>query len=439
MPSLPTPRIAIIGSGPAGCYLAQSLVRSLPGCELTLFDRLPSPFGLIRYGIAADHQHTKAITRQFERLFAAPNVRFAGDVAIDTDGVIGADVTLAELQEHFDAVVFATGLSADRALTVPGGTLPGVVGAGALTRVLNAHPDTAAALPELGADVVIVGAGNVALDVLRFLVKDKEGYAQSDVADTALAPYLADPAQRITILSRSDVAHAKGDPQMFKELAGLERGRYTTDAAALTLPEGADRTTTARVAAVAELTAPDRPAHPGPNVTLHFGAVPVRIEGTDRVTGVTVELGGVTRLIPATAVITAIGFDGLASNGDAANLSALPAASPTGRIRPGVYRTGWAKRGPNGAIPENRACAKSVAEEIVADLSDGTLATDPGKFGFGGLPARVQDRAISFAQWQVLDAHECATARPGRVRTKLPDHTQMAAIARGAALPQAQV
>lgn len=434
MTSPTTPHIAIIGSGPAGCYLAQSLVRALPESTLTLFDRLPSPFGLVRYGIAADHQHTKAITRQFERLFATPNVRFAGDIAI------GTDLTLAELQDHFDAVVFATGLSDDRPLAVPGGDLPGVVGAGALTRVLNAHPDGAPALPELGSDVVIVGAGNVALDVLRFLVKDRDGYAQSDVADAALAAYLAAPAQRITVLSRSEPAQAKGDPPMIKELAGLARGRYTTDSAALRLPDGAGRTETARVAAIAELTAPDRPAYPGPEVTLLFGAAPVRIEGPDRVRGVTIERNGETHQLPATAVITAIGFDGLGpTSADAESAdTALPAPATTGRIRPGVYRTGWAKRGPSGAIPENRACAKAVADELLADLAGGSLTVGTGKRGFAGLPARIQERAISFAQWQVLDAVECATAAPDRVRTKLPDHEQMVAIARGTTLPQAQ-
>lgn len=429
MPSPSTPHIAIVGSGPAGCYLASALVRALPDCEITLFDRLASPYGLIRYGVAADHQHTKAITRQFERLFASPGVRFAGDIAI------GREVTLAELEASFDAVVLATGRSADRPLPVPGGDLPGVIGSGAITRALNSHPGTAP-LPPLGSDVVIVGAGNVALDLLRFLVKDRAGYAASDVADPVLEAYLADPVQRITVLSRSDAAHSKGDPQMIKELTALPRGRYTTNGA-VCAPEHAptstpeSRAAEARTAAYADLTASTRAPAAGPDVHLIFGATPERTLGDGHVTGLEVRTdAGVTR-IPATAVLTAIGFDSDPAD-ELARLCAAPSPE-SGRLRPGLYRTGWAKRGPNGAIPENRACAKSVADEIVADITTGTLPVSAEKRGFAALPTLVQEHAITFTQWRALDAHEQANAAPDRVRRKLTDHAEMAAIARGMA------
>ena len=428
MPSPSTPRIAIVGSGPAGCYLAAALARALPGCELTLFDRLASPFGLVRYGVAADHQHTKAVTRQFERLFATPGVRFAGDVSV------GRDLTLDELDAQYDAVVLATGLSADRALPIPGGDRPGVLGAGAITRALNAHP-AASPLPPLGSDIVIVGAGNVALDLLRFLVKDRSGYVASDVADPVLDAYLADPALRITVLSRSDAAHSKGDPQMIRELSALPRGSYTAHGS-LAAPEAADRTVASRAAAYAELTAASRGAAPGPRVTLRFGAIPERVLGDTAVTGVAVRAGDEELVIPATSVLTAIGFDADGTEASGELPSALPA--DTGRLRPGRYRTGWAKRGPIGAIPENRACAKSVAEEIIADVSSGQLVPDPAKRGFAGLPAHVRERAVSFAQWQVLDEHERAGAAPDRVRRKLTDHAAMVAIARGATQTPAQ-
>ncbi len=427
MPSLSHPHIAIVGSGPAGCYLATALVRAIPGCEITLFDRLASPYGLVRYGVAADHQHTKAITRQFERLFAQPGVRFAGDIAI------GHDVALDELEAAFDAVVLATGLTADRALPVPGGDLPGVLGSGAVTRALNAFPG-AAPLPPLGSDVVIVGAGNVALDLLRFLVKDRSGYASSDVADPVLDAYLADPVRRVTVLSRSDAARSKGDPQMIKELTTLPRARYSAHGAlgALGAPGApADDRAAARAAAFAELVSPDRETPGGPEVRFLFGAAPERILGDGRVSAVEIRVGAERELVPATAVLTAIGFDPEPDD-LLAQLCAAPSPQ-TGRLRPGLYRTGWAKRGPSGAIPENRACAKSVAEEIVADLADGSLVPDPAKHGFAGLPARVRERAISFAQWSTLDAHERATAGPERVRRKVTDHADMAAIARGAA------
>lgn len=428
MPTPPSPKIAIVGSGPSGCYLAQSLLRAAPGCELTILDRLVSPFGLVRYGVAADHQHTKAITRQFDRLFQSESVRFAGDMEI------GRDLSLDDLREHFDAVVLATGLSADRGLGLPGGDLPGVIGSGVLTRVLNAHPDEGDRLPELGSDVVIIGAGNVALDVLRFLVKGADDYADSDVADPALETYLAAAAERVTLVSRSGAADSKGDPQMLRELAQLPRASYTAVGEVEPPAEAElDRAAQGRVAAIGEMISADRPAHPGPEVTLRFGWSPVRVIGADRVEGVELARGDEFVVVPATAVVTAIGFASTGGDELARLIADLDATPETGRIEVGLYRAGWAQRGPRGAIPENRSYAKLVADEITADLADGTLPVNPGRRGFAGLPDAVRERAVGYDQWLALDAHERELAPEGRVRRKLPDHDRMAAVARGAA------
>lgn len=421
MTESPAPHIAIVGSGPSGCYLAQALVRSLPAASITIFDRLASPFGLIRYGVAADHQHTKAITRQFERLFQAPNVRFAGNVEL------GRDVSLADLRQQFDAVVLATGLSGDRELALPGANLTGVFGAGSVTRALNAHPDEAVTLPDFGTDVVLIGAGNVSLDLLRFLVKDRSQYDASDISDTALDHYLADPAERVTVASRSAAVSSKGDPQMLRELASLPRGTYSTpDDLVPDAGSELDRTASQRLAAFAELVSPERPSAPGPAVTLRFGVIPLRILGTDRVEAVEFAAGDDIVVVPASAVITAVGF---AASGPLAEL--LAAHSDVGAIEPGLYRTGWAKRGPRGGIPENRACAKSVAEEIVTDLTSGVLPVSEATLGFAGLPTSVQSVAIDYAHWLNLEQHERDLAPETRVRRKITDHNQMVAIARG--------
>lgn len=419
-----SPKIAVIGSGPSGCYLAQAVLRGVSGAQVTVIDRLASPFGLIRYGVAADHQNTKAITRQFDRLFQSDAVRFAGNIEI------GRDLSLAELSAHFDAVVLATGLSADRPLGVPGDRLAGVHGSGAITRTLNSHPDQGLRLPDFGSDPVIIGAGNVAIDLLRFLVKDQADFEGSDVADPALDAYLAAPAERITLASRSGAAASKGDPQMLKELAALPRAVYSSpDDLGAGAPAELDRVAAARVAAFADMIAADRPEHPGPRVELRFGLTPVRVLGSDHVEGVEFAAGDETVIVPATSIITAIGFTPLADD----HLSELVAEhSDIGRIEPGLYRTGWAKRGPRGAIPENRACAKSVADEIMADLADGSLAVSPEKSGFDGLPDEVRARAIGYHHWLALEAHERENAPEGRVRRKLSDHDRMVAVARGA-------
>ncbi len=421
MPSTPSHRVAIIGSGPSGCYFAQALLRGAPEVEITIFDKLASPYGLVRYGVAADHQHTKAITRQFERLFADPRVRFAGNIDV------GQDVSLETLQRAYDAVVLATGLSADRPLQVPGNTLPGVYGAGMLTRILNSHPGERPVLPPLGSDVVLVGGGNVAIDLLRFLVKDRDGYDESDVSDDALDQYLSSPAERVTVLHRSDPASAKSDPQMLKELAALPRGHYSSPDLESAAPasEG-DRQGAARLAAFTELVSADRSPTSAPLISLRFGVTPLRILGTDRVEGIEITTSAGVETIPATSVVTAIGFEHDGS--DIASLTAEPA--PTGRLATGLYRTGWAKRGPQGAIPENRTCAKQVADEFLADLKEGKLSS--GSPGFSGLHDSVQAKALSFPEWTNLDQYERELAPTGRVRRKLTDHETMVSIARQA-------
>lgn len=434
----PNPQIAIIGSGPAGCYLAQALRRSLPGAELTIFDRTAAPFGLIRYGVAPDHQHTKAITRQFDRLLQSPEVRFVGGVDVDTD------ISLARLREIFDVVVLATGLQQDRALGVPGAQLQGVYAAGDITRALNAHPEAAPeGFPDLGDDVVVIGAGNVALDIVRFLVKDRSGYVGSDVNDSALEQYLAAPAQRITVLSRASAGASKGDPQMLRELATLPRATYSVtdvgaEPGATTEPVLADdQTRAARLASISALDRSVRGASPGPDVALRFGARPSRILGDGRVNAVEYTCGEQTVMLPATAVITAIGFDPRCApeaegeTSAAGIIASLPPNLDSGRIAPGLYRTGWAQRGPRGAIPENRTSAKLVAAEIVADLAGSpSHEENRGAGGYAALDAELRGRAVDFSQWLALDAHERQTAPEDRVRRKVASHQQMIDIAR---------
>ncbi|MEB4614743.1 FAD-dependent oxidoreductase [Leucobacter sp. M11] len=434
MSSPSTPRIAIVGSGPSGCYLAQSLRRALPEAIITVFDQLACPFGLIRYGVAADHQSTKAITRQFERLFTRDGVTFAGNIRL------GRDLGLDELQEHYDLVALATGLSQDRGLTVPGEHLPGVHSAGVLTRLLNAHPDSTGPFPELGPAPVILGAGNVAIDLVRFLAKRPEHFAGSDIHDDALADYAARPAERITVVSRSPVATAKGDPLMLRELGKLEHVRFTSPDD-LSVPADADRAAIARAEALATLTDPARAHSSAVEVVLRFGWAPGEILA-DPTTGraATVALtnaAGDREPLAASAVIRAVGFELGSGLAGLVPAELLEHRSDSGFVRDGLYRTGWVKRGPTGTIPENRSDAKQVADEIQADLASGRIVLDPRKRGFAGLPAAVQERAVSFADWQRLDLAEIAEAGPDRVRRKRADHDHMLRLARSGHLADA--
>lgn len=420
-----TPRhIAIVGSGPSGCFVAQSLRRTWADAEITIFDRFAVPYGLIRYGVAADHQHTKAITRQFDRSFANGDVRFAGNVEI------GSDVSLDELREHFDVVVLASGRWRDRMLSVPGSRLEGVLPSGDIINALNTVPRPAIPMPEIGKRVVVVGAGNVALDMVRFLAKTGDDYAGSDVNPVALAQYLASPATHITVLSRSPIASAKSDVAMVKELGKIAGARFTyANTSQATEDNALGRK---REAAFADLAAIDV-AEPRVHVHFIFGAEPARVTGDERVEAV--HLGaapaGESSVIEADTVISAIGFD-VNAPGQwhyAEHIDFAPADS--GLIEPGLYRAGWLKRGPVGAIPANRADAVEVAKEIVSDVESGASPIVDGKQGYAALPAEVRERAVSFEQWQRIDEVETAAAEADRIRRKLPNHDSMLDVALG--------
>ena len=196
-------RVAIIGSGPAGCYLADQLLRLLPDASIDILERLPVPFGLIRYGVAPDHQGTKAIARVLDRVLSRDGVSFFGNVEV------GRDVRLDELMSLYDAVVLATGAERDRRLGIPGEDLPGVIGSGAFTGWYNDHPDRAAPPVQSVRSAVIIGNGNVAIDVARVLAKGPSELAGSDLSPEVTAWLEAQPIESIHIVGRRGAADAK--------------------------------------------------------------------------------------------------------------------------------------------------------------------------------------------------------------------------------------
>lgn len=412
-------RIAVVGSGPGGCFTAQALRRHWKDAEITIFDRLAAPYGLIRYGVAADHQHTKAVTRQFDRSFASDDFRFAGNVEV------GSDISLADLRSAFDIVVLATGRWRDRALTVPGSHLDGVLVSGDIVNALNTVPRPNLPMPAIGERVVVVGAGNVALDIVRFLIKTAADYDNSDVSPEALGTYLARPAREITVLSRSPIASAKADVAMVRELGKIPGVAFTV---ANSSSAAEDNTLgLKREAAFADLAA-IAPEETRAEVRFVFGTAPSRIRGTDHVESVHLAEApaGVDSVITADTVISAIGFDVNAPGHwhYAEEYDFAPSDGP-GRLECGLYRAGWLKRGPVGAIPANRADAHQVAKEIIADVESGRcpVGDDPG--GFAVLPEDLRSKAVSFADWQQIDAAEVAYAEPARIRTKFRTHAEM--------------
>jgi len=407
-----TKSVAIVGSGPSGCYLAQALLKASPGLRVDLLDSLPVPYGLVRYGVAPDHQGTKAVTRQFERLFERQGARFIGNV------IVGKDISLEDLRTAYDAVVLAVGLSADRRLGIPGEELEGVVGAGALTRALYEHPD-ADPLPALGPHVIIMGNGNVAIDLLRLLAKTPDELAGSDLGPAPSDWLARSGISDIEIIGRSPAAQAKFDPVMVKELAKLSGVTIRVlEAGASEDPEAVKK--------IEALRSIDGHGSGPRRLTFRFGLTPIALEGKHgRVTEAHFRSAkGDLVALPCSAFLKAIGFetDGVLRR-EALIEGALDAAN--GVLAPGFYATGWFRRGPRGTIPENRADAQHLAARILADLNDQpSTSQKPGTVQLNG------HAVVGYEGWKKIDAAETSNPPENRCRVKISTRAEMLLIAR---------
>ncbi|HWS50812.1 MAG TPA: FAD-dependent oxidoreductase [Microbacterium sp.] len=408
--------VAIVGSGPAGCYAAQAIRKAIPESDVTVFDRLPIPFGLVRYGVAADHQGTKAVTRQFARLFEKDGVRFAGGVHV------GEDVTLSQLRDAFDVVIVATGLHADAPLPVPGADLPGVHGAGRITRLLNGHPGESRPAPRLGAVVGIVGNGNVAMDIVRLLAADDDRLDGSDIDDDVHAALTAD-VQTLHVFGRSVPGSAKFDPVMLGEIASLPAVAHVVHFAGDLDPADG------RSVAVHAL--PRDGAQSGSRLRVEwwFGVAPLEVLGGSSVEGIRLSAAdGQEVVVAVDDLITAVGFGA----DDAQQLVDVhDEARGTGRIDLGLYVTGWTRRGPRGTIPTHRTDARELAERIARE------ATASGRAAHLELLAHLQ--TTQYADWSRLDLHEIETAPSGRIRRKVSSLGDIKAILSGALIDPAPV
>ncbi len=410
--------IAIIGSGPSGLFCADALLRQRPDLKIDIFDRLPTPYGLIRCGVAPDHQGTKAVTRQFDRLFGGGALRFVGNVAV------GTELPLARLAEHYDAVILALGAHADRPLGIPGDSLPGRYGSMAFVGWYNGHPDFCALDPLLDRPgVAVIGMGNVAVDIVRVLGKTPAEMAASDLCGHAASKIAAAPLTDLYLVGRRGPVEANFTSTELAELGRLERVRPVVNKADLpdALPDGLDpneaRVKEKNLQILHDFAArsDDKP------VKLHFRfhSVPETLVGAGRVEGL--KLKGVDTPLSVGTVISAIGYR-------TATIGDLPRADDRGVIAnrdglvaPGLYVVGWAKRGPSGTIPTNRSEAKSVADRILADYATDTA---PARSGNVALDLWLRQQGLSpidWAGWKRIEAAEIAAARAGSPREKLTD------------------
>ena len=422
---------AIIGSGPAGFYTAEALAKAYgEQARIDIIDKLPVPYGLIRFGVAPDHQSIKAVSKRYDKVADDPQVRFVGNVAV------GEAVSVEELRGLYDAVILATGAPHDRALGIPGEDLPNVIGSAAFVGWYNGHPDFADLAPRLdGQHAVVIGNGNVALDVARILSKTRAEFAGSDIVGHALDALDGSGVRTITFLGRRGPHQIAMTPKELGELGHLAVAAPSVDPADFPLlaeDEALDpglRKSVTHLRAFADVpSAGDKPKA----IVFDFFAKPLAVEGEGRAERVLVErtrlegsraVGtGETYAVPADLVVSCIGYSSPHIDGVPYDADGGKYRNDHGQIDDGLYCVGWARRGPSGTIGTNRPDGYEVAEQVAGAMAPGS---DGGKAGGNALDVLLATRGAkptSFADWRRIEAAETAAARPDSPREKFVRH-----------------
>ena len=428
--------VAIVGSGPAGFYTADSLLKADPECRIDIIDRLPTPYGLIRFGVAPDHEKTKNVMRGFARTASDDRVNFYGDVDI------GEALSLDELRKMYDAVVLAVGAAHDRRLGIPGEDKAGVVGSASFVNWYNAHPDFVDRTPDLDtSSVVIIGAGNVAIDVARVLVKTPAEMAATDLPDYAAGPIHGAPISDVYMVARRGPVEAKFTNVELREMGHLEQ--CVPQVAAADLPDEVTGEMSPRdrrvreknletLRAFAEREADEKPKR----VHFVFFASPVEILGGEHVEAVRFERTRVENgravgtgehyEIPCGLVVAAVGYLSLPVDGAPFDHKQGVVVNEEGRVGPGLYAVGWIKRGPTGVIGTNKPDGRDAAQQIIDDLGAG--GGKPGREGLEALLRARERRWVDLEDWQRIEAAEIAAAAEGAPRRKLYRHEDFLAV-----------
>lgn len=425
--------VAIIGAGPAGYYTAEALTTKNNHVHVDIIDRLPTPYGLIRAGVAPDHQSIKNVSKRYAATNDRENVRFVGNLSL------GRDITLRELKDLYDVVVLATGAAKDRQLGIDGEDLNGVIGSGAFVGWYNSHPDYTDLNPDLRiASVAVIGNGNVAVDVARILAKTAHEMVDTDLASHASDVIHGSPIKDIYILGRRGPLDAAFTPKELGELNALENcvalvdGNQLPDESVDETLTGAAKKNMTHLRAMASNQSGTKP------VRLHikFYLRPMAVLGDECVCGIRLEetrvedgkcIGtGQTEVLPAGLVVPCIGYRTSPIEDVPYNTGRGIYVSDEGRINDGLYCVGWARRGPTGTIGTNKPDGIGIAAKILDEVSPS------GKEGRAGLDRIINERdlhVVTFADWKKIDAAETAAATNGAPRVKLTDVDDMVTIA----------
>ncbi len=441
---MPQPRVAVIGAGPSGLYAVAALLASGEPMSISVLDRLPAPYGLVRYGVAPDHVKMKSVIRVLQQPFAQavsdaaaadgadgvelpgvelPGVEFLGDVHLGDDGV-----PYEALRQHFDAIIHATGSSVDRALGIPGEELDGSLGSGAFVSWYCGHPDHVGLEPLLDhPGVAVVGAGNVALDVARVLTRTADEMAETDVPDAVLDALRRSAVTDVHVLIRRAPQHVRFTPAELRQIGALDAAEVIVHddgllAAGVEEPE--DRRQRQNLAMLTEWAAREPAGRPR-RIHLRFLRSPVRLLGNrdGRVSGVVVERNvvdpdgrirgtGEQQTLDVGLAVRAIGYSAMPISGLPFDERSGTVPNVAGRVVrdgvpvPGAYVTGWIKRGPSGVIGTNKGDAAETVAAVLADLPTLPAPPRPSREAFAATLAGYGVRPVDWTAWLRLDAEE---------------------------------
>ncbi|HEX5820225.1 MAG TPA: FAD-dependent oxidoreductase [Solirubrobacterales bacterium] len=441
-------RVAIVGSGPAGFYTAEHVLKHEgTHAEVDMFDRLPTPYGLVRFGVAPDHPKIKSVIRVYEKTAARPEFRFFGNVEV------GKHITVDELRDRYHAVVFAYGTATDRQLGIPGEDLPGSHPATEFVNWYNAHPDFADRAFDLSCErVVVIGNGNVAADVARMLALTRDELSETDTADHAIEAFAGSGVKEILVLGRRGPAQAAFTNPEVRELGEMVNADIDIDAGEMELDEisrewldseDADPTNRRNVEILTDFSGRE-PEGKAQKITLRFLRSPIEIQGDGKVERIVVGKNELQRgddgriravdtgereTIECGMVLRSIGYKGIPIEG-------IPFDDGRGLIHndcgcvhdgegnqvPGLYAVGWIKRGPSGVIGTNKKDAQETVDRLFEDLEAGRVPDPELASDRGSIEALLNERKpdhITFEGWQAIDAAEVEAGKPrGRPRVK---------------------
>jgi ferredoxin--NADP+ reductase len=436
-------RVAIVGSGPSGAYCAQELCEA-PGLdvEVDVLERLPAPFGLVRYGVAPDHPRIKSIVTSFSEILEDPRVRFHGNVRV------GSDITIEALRASHDAVIVASGADRDRRLDIPGENLAGVHSATELVAWYSGHPDARDPSFDLGGErAVVIGAGNVALDVARMLCRTPDELRRTDVPEHVIDVLAESRIREVLVAARRGPAFAKYSNKELLELGSMDHTSVVVRPGDLVLDAAQeaevarDTLCARRMGILADLAAPPVGGR-SRSIHLRFHLVPDAFEGRSGLESVTFATPSGTERLGTGVVFRSIGYRSDASVG-------LPFDERTGTIPnragrvlegdspvPGVYVVGWAKRGPSGVIGTNRKDAIETVGALLEDVTAGKVEPASGRAPLDPLWSSVSGGVVDWGGWRAIDRAEVSLGESlGRERVKLHDRERMLAVASGGRVP----